>query len=155
MFFEHFVQINDPANPDAPFLSRAQVWRGLWQRVENPQIFLPGLTACAILARDGNSLSRRLEFGDTLIFDRVRYREGEWLCFDVEAETEHAGGSLSIALEEHEPGGLSLAFTYRTTLELSGAEAGYAEYVKSAYRESDLETVRTIRLLASGNGQPI
>jgi len=155
MFFEHFVRINDPANPDAPLLSRAERWRGLWQRVENPQLFLPGLTACTILAREDDALSRQLEFGNALIFDRVRYVEGEWLRFDVAAGEEHAGGALVITLEEPEPGCLSLSFVYHTTLELSGADAEYAEYVKSAYRDSDLETVRIIRLLASGNDQPV
>jgi len=155
MFFEHFVQINDSANPDVPLLSRAEVWHGLWQRVENPQLFLPGLTACAILTHDGDGILRRLEFGNAQIVDRVRHAEGEWLRFDVEAGEEHAGGALTITLEEPEPGHLNLSFVYQTTLELSGADAEYAEYVKSAYRDSDLETVRVIRLLASGNHQPV
>lgn len=151
MFFEHFVRVNDPDHPDFPILSRAQVWYGLWQRVENPQMFLPGLTNCAILARDGESLSRRLEFGEIRIFDRVFHCEGKWVRFEVEAAEDRAGGSLTIALEEPEPGQIDLSFIYRTTLELSGAETAYAEYVKSAYRESDLETAQTIRLLASRN----
>lgn len=155
MFFEHFVQINDPTNPDVPLLSRAEVWSGLWQRVEHPQLFLPGLTACAILAREGDCISRRLEFGNALIFDRVFHSEGEWLRFDVEAGEEHAGGVLVITLEEPEPGCLSLSFVYQTTLELSGADAEYAEYVKSAYRDSDLETVRVIRSLVDGSRHPV
>lgn len=45
------------------------------------------------------------------------------------------------------PAPCSCALFYQTTLNLEGAERQYMEYVKSAYRESDLKTVRVIRLL--------
>ncbi len=51
---------------------------------------------------------------------------------------------------------LYLRFTYETTLpEGMGAGEGVevSEYVKAAYRESDLDTVRIIRLIAA-NGRP-
>ncbi|WP_303784056.1 SRPBCC family protein [Azovibrio restrictus] len=147
MHFEHLVQINDPANPLLQFLSREQLWRGLWQRVENPMIFLPGLESCQILERAGSGWLRQLDFGAARIRDRVTFVEPEWLRFDIEAGAGHPGGSLVIHLEEPEPGALFLRFVYQTTLNLEGAERQYMEYVKSAYRESDLETVRVIRLL--------
>ncbi|GHU45455.1 hypothetical protein AGMMS50289_16720 [Betaproteobacteria bacterium] len=48
MRFEHLIQINDLNNPLQEFLNREQLWQGLWQRVEQPEIFLPGLDGCQI-----------------------------------------------------------------------------------------------------------
>jgi hypothetical protein len=149
MYFEHLVALQDEAPLASARLSWEDAWRGLWQRVEKPQLFLPGLAGCVILARGDRWLTRRLDFGSASIFDRVSYAEGQWLRFDVEASAEHAGGALMIALEEGEAGQLFLRFSYQTTLDVQGPEARYAEYAESAYRESDLETARIIRLLAS------
>ena len=44
MRFEHLIEINDPLNPLAEILSREQVWSGLMHRVDEPTLFLPGLT---------------------------------------------------------------------------------------------------------------
>jgi len=149
MYYEHLVQINDPANPLLEFLNREQLWWGLWQRVENPVIFLPGLESSSVLEQTEAALVRELDFGAARIRDRVTFVEQEWLRFDIEPGEGHGGGSLVITLEEPEPDALFLRFAYQTSLDLSGAEASYMEYVKSAYQESDLETVRVIRLLLS------
>lgn len=152
MKFEHLVEINDPANPLLPRLSRDQLWRGLMHRVEDATPFLPGLDACVILARAGNELHRRLDFGAAAIHDHVTLAPGEWVRFDVAATGEHAGGRLTISIEEPAHEHLFLRFAYTTTLgeRADDADAGYAEYVKSAYFESDLETVRVIRALVAG-----
>lgn len=149
MYFEHLVAINDPAQPMLAPLTRAQLWRGLWQRVENPMLFLPGLVACTMLARSESGCARELDFGATRIRDQVSFVAEEWLRFDIEAGPDHAGGSLVIRLEEPQPGALYLRFTYQTTLAQEGPDSAYLEYVKSAYHASDLETVRVIRLLLS------
>lgn len=154
MKFEHLIQINDPANPLLEFLSREQLWQGLWQRVENPMLFLPGLESCEILERQESSLLRLLDFGAARIRDRVSFEVEEWLRFDIEAGASHAGGALTIRVEEPQPLALFLRFTYETSLQEESEDGRYAEYVKSAYRESDLETVRVIRLLlAEGTSQ--
>ena len=147
MNFEHLVQINDPVNPLGEILSREQLWQGLWHRVENPVAFLPGLESCQILERQETTLLRVLDFGAAQIRDRVSFAVHEWLRFDIEAGATHAGGALTIRLEEPQPDALFLRFAYETTLAENTEDGAYAEYVKSAYRESDLETVRVIRLL--------
>lgn len=149
MNFEHLVQINDPTNPLLGFLSREQLWQGLWHRVENPMAFLPGLESCQILAREEAAWSRLLDFGAARIRDRVTFEPLCWLRFDIEAGASHAGGSLTITVEEPEPEALFLRFAYTTTMSLEGDDGRYAEYVKSAYMDSDLETVRVIRLLVA------
>lgn len=152
MRFEHLVEINDPANPLIQPLSRAQLWQGLMHRVEDPVPFLPGLETCVVLERSGTELLRELNFGAAVIHDRVTFSQEQWVRFAIVPSKEHAGGDLTITIEEPQPGHLFLRFAYRTTLaETAGSEeAGYVEYVKSAYHESDLDCVRLIRTLAAG-----
>lgn len=153
MHFEHLVQINDPANPLLPLLSTEQLWQGLMWRAEDARPFVPGMTGCTILQRSPGALRRRLEFPGATLEDRVTWEAGRWVRFEVEAAASHAGGSLTIGIEEPEPGHLFLRFTYRTTLgEAAGdPDAPYADYVRSAYHAADLDTVRVIRtLLAEG-----
>lgn len=151
MNFEHLIQINDPGNPLIAMLTRTQLWQGLLHRVENPVPFLAGLESCAIVERDGTTLLRRLNFGAAIIEDRVTLTDSHWVRFDIVATDQHAGGSLTITIEEPQAGHLFLRFAYRTTLAERGEELdkAYAEYVKSAYHQSDMDCVRIIRTLAA------
>ncbi len=152
MNFEHLLQINDPENPLIDTLTRDQLWQGLLHRVENPLPFLPGLEACTILERDGSTLLRELDFGPAAIQDRVTLAEQDWVRFAIVPSEQHAGGSLTITIEEPEPGFLFLRFAYETTLakDPNSEERAYIEYVKSAYHQSDVDCVRIIRTLAAG-----
>ena len=155
MNFEHLIQINDPENPLVESLTRDQLWLGLVHRVENPLPFLPGLESCAILERSADSLLRELDFGPAVIQDRVTLLERQWVRFDILPSEAHPGGSLSIAIEEPEPGFLFLRFAYQTTLATrpDSEDRAYVEYVKSAYHQSDVDCVRLIRTLAAA-GMP-
>lgn len=147
--FEHLIQINDPNNPLLAALTREQIWRGLWARVENPLPFLPGLEACRVLGRDSQGIDRELSFGQTVIQDRATFENESWVRFEVAANAEHPGGSLTITIEEPESGAFFLRFSYQTSLPVEGDEAlKYAEFVKSAYHESDIDMVRIIRAMS-------
>jgi hypothetical protein len=152
MNFEHLIQINDPANPLIEPLTREQVWQGLLYRVENPAPFLPGLEACTILERQANELLRELDFGPATIQDRVTLVDRRSVRFDIVPSETHAGGSLTITIEEPEGSFLFLRFAYQTTLATNpnSEERAYIEYVKSAYHQSDVDCVRLIRTLAAG-----
>jgi len=152
MNFEHLLQINDPENPLVEPLTRQQLWQGLLHRVENPLPFLPGLEACTILERQANELLRELDFGPAVIQDRVTLAEAQWVRFAIVPSDAHAGGSLTITIEEPESGFLFLRFAYQTTLASNpnSEERAYIEYVKSAYHQSDVDCVRIIRTLAAG-----
>lgn len=156
MHFEHLVQINDPASPPADVLSREQVWAGLMYRVHEPTVFLPGLDRCLVTQQAAERFTRELHFGSSRILDTVTFQHLEWVCFESAATAEHAGGRLTIRLEEPDGEQLFLRFTYETTLP-EGVEAGegvqVSEFVKSAYRASDLDTVRVIRTIAT-HGRP-
>ncbi|THF64530.1 DUF1857 family protein [Pseudothauera nasutitermitis] len=151
MKFEHLVQVNDLADPALTPLTREELWFGLLCRAEDPRPFLPGLERCVILERREDVLERELHFGGAVVRDRVSLAELQWVRFESAATAEHAGGSLTIAIEEPRPGELFLRFTYATTLPEGGQEVAVAEYVRSAYHESDLDTLRVIRMIAASS----
>jgi hypothetical protein len=92
---------------------------------------------------------RELHFGGAVVEDRVSFAEMQWIRFESAATAEHAGGSLTISIEEPQPGQVFLRFQYATTLpEAAGEDLRVAEYVRSAYHESDIDTVRVIRMIA-------
>ncbi len=156
MHYEHLVAINDPALPYLVPLSRAQVWAGLMQRVEDARPFLPGLDACDILARGEGWVERQLRFGNALVEDRASYAAEDWVCFTTRANRQHGGGSLTIVIEEPAPGRLFLRFRYELQHAL-GAEqenAAYDDLLRQAYEAADIETVQVIRLLAAETGLP-
>ncbi len=154
MKFEHLIEVNDLANPLQEALTREELWFGLLCRAEDSRAFLPGLEACHIIERSDDGLVRDLQFGNALIRDRVSFSALDWICFESEANDQHAGGSLTISIEEPEPDALFLRFRYQTTLpEGAGTEDGpYAEFVRSAYHASDVDTVRVIRMIAESGG---
>lgn len=155
MNFEHLVIVNEPSNPLIQNLSREDLWFGLLCRVEEPSLFLPGLERCTILSRAETSLARELHFGQAVIRDRVRLVPMSSVTFESDRTDEHAGGSLTISIEEPEPNALMLRFVYRTTLpDGEGADGRYAGFVRSAYHESDLDTVRVIRRLLADGERP-
>src|SRR5574343_82966 len=156
MNFEHLIQINDLQNPLIETLSRDQLWQGLLYRVEDATPFLPGLESCTIVERNTDHLLRELNFGAAIIQDRVTMVEGHWVRFDILPSEQHAGGSLTITIEEPEPATLFLRVAYTTSFgnNPNSEERAYIDYIKSAYHQSDMDCVRVIRTLAaSGNPQ--
>ncbi len=151
MNFDHLIQINDLQNLLIPAMTRDQLWQGLQHRVEDATPFLPGLERCTIIERHADYLMRKLDFGSAIIHDRVTQRAGEWVRFDILPSAHHAGGSLTIQIEEPEAGALFLRFSYVTTFASNpnSEERAYIEYIKSAYHQSDVDCVRIIRTLSA------
>ena len=155
MNFEHLIQINNLQNPLVEILTRDQLWQGLLHRVEDATPFLPGLESCTIVERHADHLLRKLDFGAAVIHDRVTLHELHWVRFDILPSEQHAGGSLTISIEEPEPAVLFLRFAYTTTFAANpnSEERAYIDYVKSAYHQSDVDCVRVIRTLATSSTQ--
>lgn len=156
MNFQHIIQINDLQNPLIEVLTRDQIWSGLLHRVEDATPFLPGLERCTIVERHADHLLRELDFGAAVIHDRVTLTDKHWVRFEIVPSEQHAGGSLTITIEEPEPLALFLRFAYTTTLanNPNSEDMAYIEYVKSAYHQSDVDCVKLIRTLtASGELQ--
>ncbi|WP_321912395.1 MULTISPECIES: SRPBCC family protein [unclassified Paraburkholderia] len=154
MNFEHLIQINDPLNPLVEAMTREQLWEGLVLRAEQPQLFVIGLDSCTILSRTESTMERELHYGHATVRDRVTLTPNESVRYDIMATPEYVGGSLTMTIEQPDPLQLFLRFEYRTTLPTADTEDDRqtSEIVKSAYRESDIDTVRLIRQFVQGDG---
>ncbi|MBV8156762.1 MAG: DUF1857 family protein [Dyella sp.] len=150
MRFEHLVEINDPANPTLEPLTADQLWQGLVLRAESPELFMLGLDRAEIVERGDGWIERVLHFGKAHVRDRVVYEPRRSVRYESAATAEHAGGTLTMSVETPTSAALLVRFVYETTMpnvDESG-DGRYAEIVKSAYHEADLDTVRKIREIA-------
>lgn len=157
MQYQHVLAVD--ADDGSPALERATVWRGLMRRVEEPQLFIPGLQACRIVARSEQHLVRELDGGTFLIEDEVFLSPMQSLRF--EARTQDGGrGSLCIEIIG-DAGALALRFQYKNERNASagGDQDGAAlpELVRQAWHAADMDTVRLIRELAGrdSKSQPL
>jgi hypothetical protein len=149
--FTHLVEINDPLNPLIETLSRSQLWRGLQLRAEDPGRFVPWLDACEVFERTDSGISRRLRYGDVVIRDAVTFIPLEQVLYEVPAQEQIGQSSLRVTIEEPQPGAMNVRFEYDDgTPDVSGSsEAFYNEFKRSAWLESDIDTIRLIRELAA------
>ena len=153
MHYEHLIQINDPNDPLLSPMSRSQLWRGLMRRVEQPQEFLVNVEQVAILARGEGWLKREILLGTLRVQDHITLEHEHRIHFQTAPSDQHQGGSFTMTIEEPNPGDLFVRFGYTTSLPESGAmdsEAGdayYADFIKSAYRDTDVDAIRWIREL--------
>lgn len=149
MQYEHLIEVNDLLNPLILALTREQLWQGLVLRAERPEMFVLGLDESIIQKREGNTLERELRFGQARILDRVIFTPMHSVRYETAATDDHAGGSLTMSIEEPSEHRLFVRFTYSTTLSEVQADGDprYSEFVKSAYREADIDTVQRIRQL--------
>ncbi len=130
-------------------LTREELWAGLLCRVENPEPFLPGLEACEIVERGENWVERVLDFGPAAIRDRVTIVPLVSVRFDILPGEAHAGGRLTIEIESRSEVDLFLRFTYENPMNAAPDDPQYADYLKSAYQQSDVDMVRLIREMAA------
>lgn len=153
MNFEHLIQINDPLNPFVDTMTRAQLWEGLVLRAEQPQLFVLGLDSCTIVSRTDNTLERELHYGQATVRDRVTLQQNDSVRYDILATDSYVGGSLTMTIEQPDELQLFLRFEYTTTLPVAESQDARQtlEIVKSAYRESDIDTVRLIRQYVLGS----
>ncbi|RJG02721.1 SRPBCC family protein [Noviherbaspirillum sedimenti] len=150
MNFHHLIEINDPRNPLAEFLTREQLWRGLVLRAEAPTLFMPHLDQCTILERTASGFSRELRYGSLVIRDQVSFSPQHEVLYEVPAQGEIAAARLTMRIEEPQPEAFFVRFDYEEgTPEVSGTmDEFYNEFRRSAYHEADLDTIATIRALA-------
>jgi hypothetical protein len=151
MQFHHLVEINDPLNPLIEPLTRAQVWRGLVLRAEDPKLFMPHLEGCELSARTEESIARVLHYGNVSIRDTVMYFPQAKVQYHVPQQPEIAPSRLTMSIEEPADGRLLVRFDYEddVTEPSGGMEAFYNEFRQSAYKEADLDTIALIREMAA------
>lgn len=153
MHFEHLVQINDPQLPMLDPLTRAQLWRGLVRRAEQPTEFVMALESCHIVGRrtdgDATVLERNLDFGPFQVRDEVTLRSLHEVSTLVQGTARWPTSRMVIRIEEPEPQALFLRFTYDAHADAQPLDTMALELRQQAYVSSDLDTVRRIRELAS------
>ncbi len=154
MRFEHLVQINDPMMPLLPHLTRAQLWRGLVLRAEQPTQFVFGLAGFVILGRNHSAaqttLTRTLDFGNFSVQDRVALTPPHQSLTHTDAGPTWPASRLTITIEEPQPEQVFLRFLYEFEGEDGSGEldAQTDALRRQAYKSADLDTVQRIRELA-------
>jgi hypothetical protein len=149
MQFHHLVEINDPLNPLIDSLTRAQVWRGLVIRAEEPKEFMPHLDQCDLYERTADSISRTLHYGKISIRDKVVFFPESKVEYHVPAQDDITASRLTMTIEEPQEGHLLVRFDYEDSAPpTEGMDAFYNEFRQSAYKEADLDTISLIRQMA-------
>jgi hypothetical protein len=150
MKFNHLVEINDPLNPLIDPLTREQLWQGLVLRAESPKMFVPWLDSCDLLDRSAETLSRELRYGALVVRDSVTFFPQQRVHYKVPAQKDIPASTLTMSIEEPQPELLFVRFEYDDGSgdSESNADAFYNDFRRSAYEESDIDTVRIIRQLA-------
>ncbi len=150
MKFAHLIEINDPLNPLLNRLSRGQLWQGLVLRAETPKTFVPHLDQCHILERTELSLSRELHYGDLVVRDRVTFVPQQQVVYHVPQQKDIPESRLTMTIEEPESEIFFVRFEYDSgaTEAEDATEAFYNDFRREAYKEADIDTIRTIREMA-------
>ena len=151
MKFEHLIEVNDPLNPLMDTLSVDQLWKGLVLRAESPKLFVPHLDECVIEEKGEHSFRRRLRYGKLVIEDRVVLQPMRVVTYEVAPQDEIPASSLTMTIESPNPGALWVRFRYEDSNDAATDEANkmYDEFRRSAYQESDIDTIHIIRELAA------
>lgn len=150
MKFEHLIEINDPLNPLIDPLSHEQLWRGLVLRAESPMLFVPHLDECRIEARSERGFERKLRYGELVIADKVVLEPMHRVRYQVAPQQDISASTLTMTIETPQPGTLWVRFEYDDghDAQTDRDNAMYDEFRKSAYQESDIDTIRVLRDLA-------
>jgi hypothetical protein len=148
------IKVN--ADPEEPKLTRSLVWRGLVMKAENPLPFVPVITACRIVERQGDDQFVReiVDKGDT-ITEVVTLQPQRTVKFE-----RTSGRVLGTILNEivEDDGDLALKFTFRLSVEGiepgSTAERDFAGQMEEGYLMAVAATLKAMRKLAKQNVLP-
>lgn len=154
--FEHIIQINDPADPGIPPLSREALWQGLVFRVRNPGHFIPGLE-CRIepgeVPATGQGFVRYLKAGEMELRDAVTLLPEQEIRTFIDGRQQPIHAESITRIEAPAPGHLIVRFIYcRDSISTQGG-LDADEFLKEAYLQQDREAVMMIREMIN-NGWP-
>lgn len=149
MRYEHLLQVTDPGNPQVPPMSRAELWRGLLVRVQEPQRFPLGPDGCDTRpGRHADERQRSVHFGALRFEDTVQLESEQRIAFMPQPHEGAAPVNLSIAIEEPAPGALFLRFVYEVIVPPEGPtaeERALQRYREQAWLELDRDMLTTLR----------
>ena len=146
MQLEHLVAVNDPSNDFV--LNRAELWEGLLLRAECPDLFMEHIDNVEIIERSDLHLQRKIIIGAMQIEDHIHLEKLLRVRYTTQPSDQHAGGSLLMQIEEPQPDMLFVRFHYQTPVDDQGEEEEYSKFLRAAWQQSDVETIKKIRELA-------
>jgi len=102
------------------------------------------------LERSEVSLSRELQYGDVVVRDHVQFIPQRQVVYRVPQQKDIQASRLTMTIEEPETDIFFVRFEYEDDMNEApeSADAFYNEFRRSAYQESDLDTIRMIRQMA-------
>lgn len=121
-----------PVNDTEPRLTRAQIWRGLVMKAENPVPFLDAMSACAVIERGDDWLLRDFTLRGEDMQERVTFEPEERVTF-VRTRSS-AMGTVMNEIVQLDDGEMGLRFTF--SLDVDGVEDGSPEEAEFAERMS-------------------
>jgi hypothetical protein len=143
----HSVLVNDPTDPDAPVLTRDDVWDGLVMKAENALPFVPKMERCDVVEQRENFILRDIRFGGDDLREAVTLTPKERVEF--RRVQGRVLGLIANEILENAKGDLELKFSF--ALEIQGVEAGsreerdYEENMRDAYMGAVGATLGAIR----------
>jgi hypothetical protein len=146
----HSVLVNDPADPDAPVLTRDDVWEGLVMKAENALPFVPKMEKCDVVERRDNYILRDIRFGGDDLREEVTLTPKSKVKFRRVAG--RVLGLITNEILENAEGQLELEFSFN--LEIEGVEHGsreerdYEENMRDAYMGAVGATLSAIRTMS-------
>ena len=149
------IKVN--TDPKEPRLTRSLVWRGLTMKAENPLPFVPVITACRIVERQGENRFVReiVDKGDT-ITEVVTLHPQRMVKF--ERTSGRVLGTILNEIIEDGDGDLALKFTFTLTVEGMAAggaeERQFAGQMEHGYLMAVAATLKAMRQLATENALP-
>jgi hypothetical protein len=136
------VQINPPGV--LPILTADQVWKGLEMKAAYAVPFVPGMTRCVVLEREGNTLLREISVSSGDFRERITF----YAPVQVQFERIGSEGFIQNTISESEAG-LLLTFTFG--IPFLGTSAGSEEErakgggMRTSYVEAVNATLRKVR----------
>lgn len=149
MQFEHLVAVNDLTSFTASVLTRDQLWQGLLLRAESPQLFNPHIETVTLIERTPELIVREMDFGNLLVRDEIALIEALEIRYTTAASDQHAGGQLTVRIEEPQEHSLFVRFSYETPApQNTPEEIQLGQYLKKMWQEMDVEAIGMIREFA-------
>lgn len=145
------IKVN--ADPNEPKLTRSLVWRGLTMKAENPLPFVPVISSCTVIERQGDRLVREIVDKGDAITEVVTFHPERMVKFERTAG--RVLGTILNEIIDDADGDLALKFTFKLTVE--GVEAGSAEErafaasMEQGYLMAVAATLKAMRKLVEEN----